>query len=311
MSFWSDKQVLVTGGHGFLGQWVCKELIKSGCPSENICVPSSAKYDLRLIENCLAVTKGVDVVIHLAGKDGGLAYNMCHPGSIFYDNAVMNLQMMEAARRNDVSKFVFAGSAASYPANASLPLQEDEYQDGNPADGNASYGLAKKLHLIQAESYYKEYGLHSVHLLLTNMYGPGDVFDPQRSRVAASVIRKFCDAEKNGLDEVVMWGSGNAAREFLYIEDAARAFILAAERCCLLGPINVGSGVETSIRELAETVADIVGFSGNIIWDTTKPEGQMRRCSDVSLAKKEFGFVAGTSLRDGIKKTVEWYLNSQ
>ena len=310
MGFWDSKRVLVTGGNGFLGRWVCHELINSGVATENIVVPSSRDTDLRNFENCLSVTKDVDVVFHLAGRDGGLGYNMVHPGSIFYDNIIMNLQIMEAARLCNVDKFVTAGTVAAYPENASMPFTEGELWNGIPNKDNLAYSMAKKIGVIQSEAYSAEYDFSSVHLLLTNMYGPGDVFTPEKSRVVGSLIRKFVDAKNNDMPEVVMWGTGKATRELLYVEDAARAFILAAEKCNTCVPINVGSGIETSIREMAETIAEIVEYSGTITWDSTKPEGQLRRCSDVSRAYAEFGFKANVGIRDGLEKTVEWYLDS-
>ena len=214
---------------------------------------------------------------------------------------------MEAARISGVEKMIIAGSVCSYPESAAIPLNENDLWKGYPNQDNAGYCLAKKISLVQAEAYKKEYGFSSVNLLLTNMYGPGDIFTPEKSRVAASMIRKFFEAKKADVVSVVMWGTGNATRELLYVEDAARAFVLAAEKCDSVKPINIGSGVETSMRELAETVADVVGYEGEIIWDLTKPEGQIRRCSDVSRAYEEFGFKAGVCLREGVEKTVEWY----
>ena len=310
MSFWDSKRVLVTGGNGFLGKWVCRELMHAGISSEDIVVTSSSSTDLRTFENCLSVSKDVDIVIHLAGRDGGLGYNIVHSGSIFYDNAIMNLQMMEAARISGVEKFVTAGTVSAYPEKSNIPLTEDDFWNGIPNKDNRAYSMAKKIGAIQSEAYALEYDFSSVHLLLTNMYGPGDVFTPEKSRVVASLIRKFVDAKKNNDKKIVMWGTGKATRELLYVEDAARAFVLAAEHCNTCNPINVGSGVETSIRDMAEIIANIVCYSGEIIWDTTKPEGQLRRCSDVSRAYAEFGFKANVGIRKGLEKTVEWYLHS-
>lgn len=310
MGFWDSKRVLVTGGNGFLGKWVCRELVKAGISEEEIIIPSSKTTDLRNFENCLSMAEDVDVIFHLAGKDGGLGYNITHPGSIFYDNAIMNLQMMEAARLCNVEKMVTAGTVATYPERAPIPFIEGEFWNGIPNKDNRAYSMAKKIGVIQSEAYALEYSFSSVHLLLTNMYGPGDVFTPEKSRVVASLIRKFVDAKKNRDGEIVMWGTGNATRELLYVEDAARAFVLAAEHCETCDPINVGSGVETSVRELAETIAEIIDFSGTIIWDATKPEGQLRRCSDVSRADVEFGFRAKVGIQEGLEKTVEWYCST-
>ncbi len=305
MSFWNDKTVLVTGGNGFLGKWVCREL--EGAGVDNIRIPSSSVTDLRVWDNCVSVMQDVDIVLHLAGRDGGLGYNMEHPGSIFYDNAIMNLQLMEAARKSGVKTFVSAGTVCAYPANAKIPLEEDDLWNGYPDSGNAPYCLAKKMGLVQGQAYRNQYGFSAVHLLLTNMYGPGDVFNPEKSRVVASLIRKFVEAKRQHFPEVSMWGTGKASRELLYVGDAARAFLLAAEHCRSSGPINIGSGMETTIREMAEMIAEIVGYNGNVLWDSSKPEGQMRRCSDVSRAKSEFGFSAEVGVREGLEKTIEWY----
>lgn len=309
MSFWDDRLVLVTGGRGFLGKWVCKVLQERNVPLESIRAPSSKDADFRRWDDCVDLMEGIDVVIHLAARDGGLGYNLTHPGSIYYDNAIMGLQLMEAARQAGVSKFVSAGSVCAYPQSAKIPLVESSLWDGYPDVSNAPYCLAKKMGLVQAQAYRKEYNFNAVHLLLTNMYGPGDVFDPIRSRSAASLIRKFVDAVQNDLPEVHMWGTGNASREYLYVEDAAEAFVLAAERYNSSEPVNIGSGQETTMREMVDIIGKITGYKGSVIWDTSKPEGQMRRCSDVSRAEQEFGFQARTSLECGLRKTIEWYLS--
>lgn len=307
MSFWDDSQVLVTGGRGFLGRWVCKVLQGRDVPLESIRVPSSKDADLRRWDDCVDMVEGIDVVIHLAARDGGLGYNLEHPGSIYYDNAIMGLQLMEAARQAGVSKFVSAGTVCAYPQSAKIPLEESSFWDGYPDVSNAPYCLGKKMGLVQAQAYRKEYNFNAVHLLLTNMYGPGDVFDPTRSRSAASLIRKFVDAVQNDLPEVQMWGTGNASREFLYVEDAAEAFVLAAERYNSSEPVNIGSGQETTMRELVDIIVSITEYDGSVVWDTSKPEGQMRRCCDVSQAERSFGFRAQTPLTEGLKKTIEWY----
>ena len=305
---WENKRVLVTGGNGFLGKWVCRQLLSSGILPENIIVPSSKEFDLRFRENCISVVSDADIVLHLAGRDGGIQYNMQHPGSIFYDNIMMNLQMMEAARVANVEKYVSVGSVCSYPRNTDIPFLEKNFWNGYPDHEYAAYCMAKKMSVIQSRAYKEQYDFSALNLLLTNMYGPGDTFDPRRSRVVASLIRKFVDAKNAGSPNVTMWGTGSASRELLYVEDAARAIILAAQYSDSPEPVNIGSGIEITIRELSEFIKTIVGYTGEIIWDSSKPEGDLRRCSDVSRAEREFGFKAETPLSDGLRKTVQWYL---
>ncbi len=309
MSFWNEHQILVTGGQGFLGKWVCKVLKDRGVTPENMHIPSSRDADLRKWDDCVEIVTDVDIVIHLAGRDGGISYNSDHSGSIYYDNAIMGLQLMEASRQAGVKKFVSAGTVCAYPQSAKVPLEESSFWEGAPDVSNAPYCLAKKMALVQAQAYRKEYNFNAIHLLLTNMYGPGDVFDPIRSRSAASMIRKFVDAKRNNLPEVQMWGTGYASREFLYVEDAAEAFVLATELYNSSEPVNIGSGQETTMRDMVGMIAEITGYRGSIVWDASKPEGQIRRCSDVSRAEREFGFRARTRLEDGLGRTIDWYCN--
>lgn len=307
MTFWENKKVLVTGGAGFLGSNVVKKLIASGAKEENIIIPRSRETDLRVWENCLSITKGVDVIIHLAATVGGIGYNMNNPGSLFYDNAIMGIQMMEAARQNNVGKFVAVGTICAYPKFTPVPFQEKDLWNGYPEETNAPYGLAKKMMLVQAQAYRQQYGYNAIYLLPVNLYGPGDNFNPDSSHVIPALIKKFVDAIESGSDIVEVWGTGAASREFLYVEDAAQAIVLAAEKYESAEPVNIGSCMEISIKDLVELISELTGFKGEIIWDTEKPDGQPRRCLDVSVAENGFGFKAEVPFRDGLKKTIEWY----
>lgn len=302
-------KILLTGGNGFLGRHVHTELLKQGAKQSNIYRPSRAELDLRVPANCQKAVAGRDLVIHLAANFDGIKYNLEHAGEVFYDNAVMGLHLVETSRQAGVKKIVIAGTVSSYPADTSIPFREENFWNGLPEAGNASYGLAKKMIAAQILAYRLQYKFTGVSLLLTNMYGPGDEFDLKHANVVASLIRKFSEAKKNGIKEIVMWGSGRATREFLYVEDAARAVVLAARKYESPEPVNIGSGREEKIKVLAETIAKLTGFKGRLVWDKTKPEGQLRRVSDVSRAKKEFGFKTKTSLEGGLKKTIKWYLS--
>lgn len=307
MTFWENKKVLVTGGAGFLGSNVVKKLIASGAKEENIIIPRSRETDLRVWENCLSITKNVDVIIHLAATVGGIGYNMNNPGSLFYDNAIMGIQMMEAARQNNVGKFVAVGTICAYPKYTPVPFQEKDLWSGYPEETNAPYGLAKKMMLVQAQAYRQQYGYNAIYLLPVNLYGPGDNFNPDSSHVIPALIKKFVDAIDSGSDKVEVWGTGAASREFLYVEDAAHAIVLAAEKYESAEPVNIGSCMEISIKDLVELISELTGFKGEIVWDTEKPDGQPRRCLDVSAAEKGFGFKAEVPFRNGLKKTIEWY----
>ena len=307
MTFWDNKSVLVTGGGGFLGKHVVEQLRNAGVDKDDIHIPRSQTVDLRIWENCQKVVHNIDMVIHLAGVVGGIGYNMENPGSVFYDNAVMGIQLMEAARQANVEKFVSAGSVCSYPKFTPVPFNEKTLWDGYPEETNAPYGFAKKMMLIQGQAYRQQYDFNAIHLLLVNLYGPGDNFDPRNSHVIAALIKKFIDTQTEGRKDVVIWGTGSASREFLYVDDAARGILRAAELYNKPEPVNMGAGMEISIRELVTLIAELTEYDGEIVWDKTKPDGQPRRCLDVSLAKQEFGFTAQTDFRTGIKNTINWY----
>ena len=305
--YFEDKIILVTGGAGFLGSNVVKHLIKTGAKIENIIVPRSRDIDLRVWENCVSVTKGADLVIHLAASVGGIGYNMNNPGSLFYDNAIMGIQLMEAARQNDVRKFVAVGTICAYPKFTPIPFREEELWNGYPEETNAPYGLAKKMMLVQAQSYRQQYGFDAIYLLPVNLYGPRDNFNPDSSHVIPALIKKFIDAKESGSGKVEVWGTGAASREFLFVDDAARAIVLAAQKYDKPDPVNIGSCMEITIKELVDLIAELTGFEGEIVWDTSKPDGQPRRMLDVSVAEKEFGFKANVGFEEGLKRTIEWY----
>lgn len=290
-----------------MGRHVYNELLKNGAKKGNISRPTRAELDLRLPVNCRKAVLGKDLVIHLAANFDGIKYNLEHAGEVFYDNAVMGLHLVESSRLAKVKKIVIAGTVSSYPKEAPIPFSEKDFWNGLPEAGNASYGLAKKLIVAQIIAYQLQYKFTGVNLLLANLYGPGDEFDLKHANVAASLIRKFSEAKNNGTNEIVMWGSGRASREFLYVADAARAIVLAAKHYELAEPVNIGSGREVKIKVLAQTIARLVGFKGRLIWDKTKPEGQLRRVSDISMAREGFGFVPETGLNEGLQKTIAWY----
>jgi GDP-L-fucose synthase len=308
MSFWSDKRILVTGGGGFLGSFVVEKLIKErNVTSEGIVVPRSKDMDLRIWENCVKVVKDIDIVLHLAGKGGGIGYNRRYPATLFYDNILMNTQLMEAARLKEVEKFVGIGTVCSYPKYTPVPFKEENLWNGYPEETNASYGLSKKMMLVQSQAYRQQYGFNSIHLLMVNLYGPRDNFDLESSHAIPALVKKMVDAKLEGRNEVVVWGTGKASREFLYVEDAAEGVLLATEKYNKPDPVNLGANREITIKELVDLIAQLVGYDGKIVWDTSKPDGQPRRCLNTSKAKKEFGFEAKTDFKEGLKRTIEWY----
>lgn len=302
-----NKKILLTGGKGFLGSYVFRKLIERGVPKENITSTSSKSDDLRDKDVCARVVNGKDIVIHCAGRVGGIGYALEHPAEIFYDNIIMALNIIEESRKAKIEKLTFVGSACSYPKSIRQPFKEEDFWLGYPDEINATYGIAKRVALVQTQSYKKEYDFNSIHLILANLYGPGDDLSLEYSHVVSALIRKFISAMEKKQKEVIVWGTGNPTREFLFVEDAAEAIILATERYDKSEPINIGTGKEISIKELVKMIINIVGFKGNIKWDASKPDGQPRRCLDVSKAKKEFEFEAKTNLLEGLKKTIEWY----
>lgn len=303
-----SKKIIVTGGAGFLGSFVVKELLKRDVPKKNITVPRSKNLDLRKWENCLRAVKGQDIIIHLAAKVGGIGLNKEKPGELFYDNLIMGAQLMEAAHLAGVKKFVAIGTICAYPKHTPVPFAETTIWQGYPEETNAPYGLAKKMLLVQAQAYRNQYDFNAIYLLPVNLYGPGDNFDPKTSHVIPALIRKVIEAKKEGRGYIEVWGTGKPTREFLYVEDAARGIVLATQKYNKPEPVNLGSGREISIKELAELLCKLINFDGEIRWDTTKPDGQPRRLLDTTRAKKEFGFKAKTDFENGLKKTIDWYL---
>jgi GDP-L-fucose synthase len=308
-SFWQGKRVCVTGGAGFLGQFVQKKLRERGVLQENIFVPHYPEYDLVKPEDVRRVLEDSrpDVIIHLAAHVGGIGANREHPAEFFYDNLMMGVQLMHEAWKQGVSKFVAIGTVCAYPKFTPVPFKEDDLWNGYPEETNAPYGLAKKMLLVMAQAYRQQYGFNAIFLLPVNLYGPADNFDLQSSHVIPAMIRKFIEAEEAGKNEVVLWGDGSPTREFLYVEDAAEGIVRATEAYDGADPVNLGSGYEIRIRDLAELIARLTGYSGNIVWDTTKPNGQPRRALDTTRAERYFGFRARTNFEEGLKRTIEWY----
>jgi GDP-L-fucose synthase len=302
-----NARVLLTGGHGFLGERVYAELIGAGAREKNIFRPRSRELDLRLKQNCEKAVRGKDLVIHLAANVGGIGYNFKHPGWLFYDNAIMGINLIEVARAAKVKKFVQVGTVCAYPKFTPVPFREENLWNGYPEETNAPYGLAKKMLLVQLQAYRQEYGFNGIYLLPVNLYGPGDNFNPDSSHVIPALIKKFADAISQHKQAVVVWGTGKPSREFLYVDDAARGIVLATLKYDKPEPVNLGSGFEIKIKDLVALVAKLTDFKGKIVWDKTKPDGQPRRRLDVSKAKKEFGFQAVVDFKTGLKETIEWY----
>jgi len=305
--FWSDKRICVTGGAGFLGSFVVQKLQERG--AAEVFVPRSADYDLvqpEAVRQLLADARP-DLVIHLAARVGGIGANRAAPAEFFYDNLMMGAQLFHESWKTAVAKFVAIGTVCAYPKFTPVPFHEDDLWDGYPEETNAPYGLAKKMLLVQSQAYRQQYGYNSIFLLPVNLYGPGDNFDLETSHVIPALIRKCLEARERGDDKIVAWGDGSPTREFLYVEDAAEGILLASERYNKSDPVNVGSGFEISIKRLLETIARLTGFEGEIVWDTTKPNGQPRRALDTERAWQEFGFRATTDFETGLRHTIEWY----
>lgn len=311
MSWLENRRILVTGGAGFLGNHVVEKLTEMGC--KEVFVPRSRNYDLVKIEAVERLYRDArpDVVIHLAARVGGIGANMANPGSFFYDNLMMGVQMMEQGRLCGVEKFVAIGTICAYPKFTPVPFKEDDLWNGYPEETNAPYGLAKKMLLVQAQAYRQQYGFNSIYLLPVNLYGPGDSFDPASSHVIPALIKKVFDAKEEKQKSIVVWGTGKTTREFLYVADAAEGIVLATEKYEKSAPVNLGAGLEISIEDLVELICDLTGFDGEIEWDISKPNGQPRRRLDTTRAECEFGFKVKTDLREGLKKTIEWYRSSR
>lgn len=307
MKFWKGRRVVVTGGAGFLGQAVVRSLKRRGC--KEIFVPRSREYDLRSLPAIKRMLKKAtpDIVLHLAAVVGGIGANRANPGSFFYDNIMMGVQLINQAYRSGVQKFVAVGTICAYPKFTPVPFKEKDLWNGYPEETNAPYGLAKKMLLVQSQAYRQQYGFNSIFLLPVNLYGPGDNFSPQSSHVIPALIKKCMDAQRSGDDHIVVWGSGRATREFLYVDDAALGVVLAAEKYNSSEPVNLGAGFEISVKDLVKKIVRLTGFKGKVIWDRSKPDGQPRRRLDISRAKKEFGFKAKTDLMTGLKRTIQWY----
>jgi GDP-L-fucose synthase len=307
MSFWAAKTVMVTGGAGFLGSCVVAKLKQRGC--REVFVPRSINYNLREKDDIQRAIKDTapEIILHLAARVGGIGANRAHPAEYFYDNLMMGIQLLHEAWRAGVSKFVAIGTVCAYPKFTPVPFHEDHLWDGYPEETNAPYGLAKKMLLVQSQAYRQQYGYNSIFLLPVNLYGPGDNFDPASSHVIPALIKKCVDAIECGDQVIEVWGDGSPTREFLYVDDAAEGILLAGERYNDSCPVNLGSGCEISIKGLVETIAHLTGFKGQIVWDTTKPNGQPRRMLNISRAEQAFGFGAGTDFLTGLARTVAWY----
>jgi GDP-L-fucose synthase len=304
---WRGKNILVTGGNGFLGTHLVNKIKDLGAI---VYAPSHNDFDLvheNEIEKMYSSYPDVDVVIHAAARVGGISANEEHPGSFFYDNLMMGVQLLHHAYQRHIPKFVALGTVCAYPKYTPVPFKEEDLWAGYPAETTAPYGLAKKMMLVQSQGYRQEYGYNSIFLLPVNLYGPGDNFDPRSSHVIAALIKKCVDAVDNGDKEIVVWGDGSASREFLYVEDAAEGIILATERYNKSDPVNLGSAFEVTIKDLIELIAKETGFSGKLTWDTSKPNGQPRRKLDVSRAEKEFGFKPRITFEEGLRQTIKWY----
>ena len=310
MGFFTDKRVTVTGGRGFLGQYVIQKLRVRG--AKKISVADRNNYDLTQLPDIIRMyeEQKPDIIIHLAAVVGGIGANRENPGKFFYDNAIMGIQLIEYARRYGLEKFVCIGTICAYPKHTPVPFKEEDLWNGYPEDTNAPYGLAKKMLLVQLQAYRAQYDFNGIYLLPVNLYGPGDNFNPESSHVIPALIKKCLDAKENGEQEIVIWGDGSPTREFIYVEDAAEAIVLAAECYNKSEPVNIGAGFEIAIKDLVEQVANLTGSDGKIVWDKTKPNGQPRRMLDTSRALQEFDFKAKMNFTEGLNRTIEWYRES-
>lgn len=310
-NFWQRRRVTVTGGRGFLGKHLIRHLQDKGY--EHIHVADLPEYNLVLLDDVLRMyeTTRPDVVIHLAAKVGGIGFNQENPASLFYDNIMMGTQLIHEGCKKKIDKFVALGTICAYPKFTPVPFREDDIWNGYPEETNAPYGLAKKMMLVQAQAYRRQYGFNCIFLLPVNLYGPGDNFDPKSSHVIPALIKRCIDAKVAGEEEIVVWGTGKATREFFYVEDAAKAIVQAMEKYDSPDPVNIGAGFEISILDLVGVIVDLTGFEGRIVWDESKPDGQPRRMLDTTRAKTAFGFEATTSFRDGLKKTIDWYVRNR
>jgi GDP-L-fucose synthase len=310
MDFWTSHRFVVTGGSGFLGSFIVDALKARGV--DDVFVPRKVEYDLRQREAVLELLHDArpDIIVHLAAVVGGIGANRERPAEFFYDNLVMGAQLFHEAWRAGIQKFVSIGTVCAYPKFTPVPFSESNLWNGYPEETNAPYGLAKKMLLVQGQAYHQQYGFSSIFLLPTNLYGPRDNFDLASSHVIPALIRKCLEAKERGDQKVVAWGTGSPTREFLYVEDAAQGILMATEHYNDTDPVNLGSGMEISIKDLMELIAELVGYEGQIEWDTSKPDGQPRRSLDTSRAEERFGFKAQTDFREGLKRTIDWYIQS-
>jgi len=300
-----NKRILVTGGNGFLGKNLVKKLEKMGV--SDVSAPSSNKFDLRKQQDCQKIVKHIDIIFHLAGNSGGIGYMGKNPANVFYDNVMMDTQLLHEAKNENIQKFIGLGTVCSYPKFASIPFLEDEIWDGFPDESNAPYGVSKKIMLTQSDAYRQQFGFNSITVIPTNIYGPGDNFQIENSGVIPGIISKIHNAAKNNSNKITLWGDGKATRDFLFVDDASDGIILAAEKYNDVSPINLGAEYEISINDLAIMISKIMKFSGEIVWDTTKGNGQPRRCVSNNKAEKEIGFKPKTSLNDGLEKMITWF----